>query len=148
MKGEGGQSLLFVNDSKATNAEATATALGSFSQIYWLAGGRAKEGGIEPLIDKLGPVNKAFLFGEAAADFGATLRAAGIDFEQCGDLQTATECAFVEARLNAQGEAAILLSPAAASFDQYPNFEVRGEAFCQAVKALEGPVLYDTIDVL
>lgn len=140
--GAGAQRLLFVNDSKATNAQACATALSSFSEIYWIAGGRAKAGGIDSLVDQFGSVKKAFLIGEAAEDFGKTLERAGVSFEICGDISSATKAAFEAAKSEAQGEAAVLFSPAAASFDQYANFEVRGDAFCVAVGALEDVVMH------
>ncbi len=138
-----GQTIVFVNDSKATNAEASATALSSFENIYWIAGGRAKEGGIESLGAGLDQVAHAFFIGEAAQDFGQTLKAKGIAFELCGDLNTATQRAFETAKEKPNGQLVILLSPAAASFDQYANFEVRGKAFYEAINALGAGILYD-----
>lgn len=138
-----GQTILFVNDSKATNAEASATALSSFETIYWIAGGRAKDGGIESLGAELDQVAHAFFIGEAQEDFGQTLKAKGIEFELCGDLKTATQRAFETAKEAASGQQVVLLSPAAASFDQYANFEVRGKAFYEAINALGTGILYD-----
>ena len=132
------RTILFVNDSKATNAEASEQALKSFSEIYWIAGGVAKEGGIEGLTSHLGGVRCAFLIGEAAAGFAESLKKAKVPFEICNDLETAVHHALVEAQKVKEGEGAILLSPAAASFDQYPNFEVRGAAFSSLVQELEG----------
>ena len=133
-----GRRVLFVNDSKATNAEASAPALRSYTDIYWLAGGRAKTGGIAPLADEFASVKRAFLYGEAAEDFAATLKTAGVAFELFDDLAAATDAAFQAALADQTSEqAAVLLSPAAASFDQFPNFEVRGEAFVAAVQGLE-----------
>ncbi len=141
-RGDGDQNLLFVNDSKATNAEASAMALASYDEIYWIVGGQAKTGGIEPLKDAFGSVKKAFLFGESVPDFSQTLQTSGVDFEVCDDVQLATKRAFEVACEQAVGEAAILLSPAAASFDQFKNFEERGQAFSCAVGALGGDVLF------
>ena len=142
-----GRRVLFVNDSKATNAEASAPALQSYDNIFWLAGGRAKAGGIESLLPLLGGVKKAYLFGEAADDFARTLTGAGVAFEVYEDLGRATEAAFLEAlKPGDVDEVAILLSPAAASFDQFANFEVRGQAFVDVVRSLAGDALYDDIN--
>ena len=85
----------------------------------------------------------AFFIGEAQEDFGQTLKAKGIEFELCGDLKTATQRAFETAKEAASGQQVVLLSPAAASFDQYANFEVRGKAFYEAINALGTGILYD-----
>ncbi|WP_173932079.1 UDP-N-acetylmuramoyl-L-alanine--D-glutamate ligase [Chelativorans sp. Marseille-P2723] len=129
--------VLFINDSKATNAEAVAPALSSFSRIYWIAGGLAKEGGIESLRPYFSRVAKAYLIGEAAPAFAATLGEA-TDFEISGTMEAAVEHAARDAAQDPVGEAVVLLSPACASFDQFRNFEVRGEAFRQAVLSLAG----------
>ncbi|OQM77349.1 UDP-N-acetylmuramoyl-L-alanine--D-glutamate ligase [Manganibacter manganicus] len=129
--------ILFVNDSKATNADAAAPALSSFARIYWIAGGLPKEGGIEPLRGFFPRVAKAYLIGEAAPVFAATLGEAA-SYEIAGTLAAAVEHAAADAAGDACGEAVVLLSPACASFDQFKNFEVRGEAFRQAVNAIEG----------
>jgi len=128
--------VLFINDSKATNADASAPALSSFSRIYWIAGGLAKEGGIEPLRPFFPRIAKAYLIGEAAPAFSATLGEA-VAYEISGTMEAAVEHAANDAALDASGEAVVLLSPACASFDQFRNFEVRGEAFRQAVYALD-----------
>lgn len=146
-----GQRVVFVNDSKATNAEAAAKALAAFPSIYWIAGGRAKDGGIESLKDNLAAVKRAFLIGEAAEAFADTLKEAGVAFEIAGTMEAATARAFEAAKNQCEGaianemggEAVVLLSPAAASFDQYPNFEVRGAAFVAAVRGLDGVHFYD-----
>ena len=129
--------VLFVNDSKATNADAAAPALSSFPRIYWIAGGLPKEGGIEPLRGYFSRVAKAYLIGEAAPAFSATLGEA-VPYEIAGTLAAAVDHAARDAALDASGEAVVLLSPACASFDQFKNFEVRGAAFRQAVNAIEG----------
>lgn len=129
--------VLFVNDSKATNADAAAPALSSFPRIYWIAGGLPKEGGIEPLRSFFPRIAKAYLIGEAAPAFSATLGEA-VPYEISGTLAAAVDHAAREAATDESGEAVVLLSPACASFDQFKNFEVRGEAFRQAVFAIEG----------
>lgn len=129
--------VLFINDSKATNADAAAPALSSFPRIYWIAGGLPKEGGIEPLRGFFPRIAKAYLIGEAAPAFSATLGEA-VPYEIAGTLATAIERAAAEAARDGSGEAVVLLSPACASFDQFKNFEVRGEAFRLAVAAIEG----------
>ncbi|TJW74739.1 MAG: UDP-N-acetylmuramoyl-L-alanine--D-glutamate ligase, partial [Mesorhizobium sp.] len=129
--------VLFVNDSKATNADAAAPALSSFSRIYWIAGGLPKEGGIEPLRGFFPRIAKAYLIGEAAPAFSATLGEA-VPYEISGTLAAAVEHAALDAAGDAGGEAVVLLSPACASFDQFKNFEVRGEAFRQAATAIDG----------
>jgi UDP-N-acetylmuramoylalanine--D-glutamate ligase len=118
-----------VNDSKATNVDAAEKALASFPRIRWIAGGRPKEGGIEALRPLFERVAKAYLIGEAAPAFGATLGAT--PHADCGTMEAAVRAALAEAE---PGEV-VLLAPACASFDQYPNFEVRGEAFMAAVRA-------------
>ena len=129
--------VLFINDSKATNADAAAPALSAFSRIYWIAGGLPKDGGIEPLRGFFPRIAKAYLIGEAAPAFSATLGEA-VPYEIAGTLAAAVERAAAEAARDESGEAVVLLSPACASFDQFKNFEVRGEAFRQAVAAIEG----------
>lgn len=122
----------FVNDSKATNADSAAQALRAFPKIRWIAGGQGKEGGIAALAPDLGAVVKAYLIGASAADFAGQL--GQTPHEICGDMATAVTRAAAEAQ---PGEV-VLLSPAAASFDQYPNFEKRGEDFTSLVNALPG----------
>lgn len=129
--------VLFVNDSKATNAEAAAPALSSFPRIYWIAGGLAKEGGIESLRPFFPRIARAYLIGEAAPAFSATLGTA-VPYEISGTLAAAVAHAAADAARDNAGEAVVLLSPACASFDQFKNFEVRGDAFRAAVLALDG----------
>lgn len=122
----------FVNDSKATNADAAEKALLAFDRVRWILGGQAKAGGIEPLRPLFGKVAKAYLIGEAAADFSVTL--GDVAHEECGTLQTAVTRAAAEAQ---PGEV-VLLAPACASFDQFRSFEHRGEVFEAAVAGLGG----------
>ncbi|MGY6411009.1 MAG: UDP-N-acetylmuramoyl-L-alanine--D-glutamate ligase [Alkalilacustris sp.] len=120
----------FVDDSKATNADSAAHALQAFHRIRWIAGGRAKEGGIAALAPHLDRVRKAYLIGESAAAFAAQLGATPHDL--CGTMAAAVAAAAAEAE---PGDV-ILLAPAAASFDQYPDFEARGRDFAACVDAL------------
>lgn len=129
--------VVFINDSKATNADAAARALASFDRIYWIAGGLAKEGGIEPLAPWFGRIAKAYLVGEAAPQFAATL-GGRVEYEISGTIGSAVRNAARDAKADDHGEPAVLLSPACASFDQFANFEKRGEAFREAVLELEG----------
>lgn len=129
--------VLFVNDSKATNADAAAPALSSFPRIYWIAGGLPKEGGIEPLRGLFSRVARAYLIGEAAPAFAATL-GEGVPYEIAGTLDAAVGRAARDAANDEAAEPVVLLSPACASFDQFRNFEVRGDAFRDAVASLEG----------
>ncbi|MCT7663705.1 UDP-N-acetylmuramoyl-L-alanine--D-glutamate ligase [Shinella kummerowiae] len=129
--------VLFVNDSKATNADAAAPALSSFDRIYWIAGGVPKEGGISTLGDFFPKIAKAYLIGQAAPDFAATLGGA-VPHVLSGTLERAVEDAAADAGKDGAGPVAVLLSPACASFDQYKNFEVRGDAFVKHVAALPG----------
>jgi UDP-N-acetylmuramoylalanine--D-glutamate ligase len=130
--------VLFVNDSKATNADSTEKALTSFAgPIYWIAGGRPKSGGIEPLAPHFGRVARAYLIGEAAPQFAVTL-GGKVPFEQCGTLAIALQRAASDAAASTADEPVVLLSPACASYDQFKNFEVRGDAFRSLVAALPG----------
>jgi UDP-N-acetylmuramoylalanine--D-glutamate ligase len=129
----------FVNDSKATNSDAARQALSSYGKVYWIAGGQPKSGGIEPLADLFPRVEKAYLVGEAAPDFARTLRGK-VDFADCGTIEAAVARAYSDAAASGQ-DAIVLLSPACASFDQFTDFEARGDAFRAAVQglALEEP---------
>ena len=129
--------VLFVNDSKATNADAAAPALSSFPRIYWIAGGLPKTGGIESLRPFFPRIAKAYLIGEAAPAFAATIGEA-TSYEISGTIAAAVEHAARDAADDPAGDVVVLLSPACASFDQFRNFEVRGEAFRDAVRALPG----------
>ncbi|WP_374302029.1 UDP-N-acetylmuramoyl-L-alanine--D-glutamate ligase [Paracoccus sp. (in: a-proteobacteria)] len=120
----------YVNDSKATNVDAAAKALQAFDKIRWIAGGLGKEGGIAALAPHLGRVAKAYLIGHSARDFA--LEIGQTPYEIAETMDAAVARAASEAR---PGET-VLLAPAAASFDQYPNFEKRGEHFTELVKAL------------
>jgi UDP-N-acetylmuramoylalanine--D-glutamate ligase len=127
--------VAFVNDSKATNADAAAKALSSYDTIYWIAGGIAKAGGIDSLSSFYPKIVKAYLIGQATDEFAQTL-GPKVRIEKCGTLDRAVEAAARDAKAEGRAGAAVLLSPACASFDQYPNFEVRGDAFVKAVSQL------------
>ncbi|MCI0466389.1 MAG: UDP-N-acetylmuramoyl-L-alanine--D-glutamate ligase [Beijerinckiaceae bacterium] len=127
--------VLFINDSKATNADAAEKALLSFDKVFWIIGGRAKAGGIEPLRPLFGKVVKAYLIGEASELFAATI-GDSFPFERCGTLEAAVPAAARDALASTLPEAVVLLSPASASFDQFPDFEKRGDRFREIVSAL------------
>jgi UDP-N-acetylmuramoylalanine--D-glutamate ligase len=130
--------VLFVNDSKATNADSAAQALACFGDIYWIAGGKPKTGGIVSLAGFFPRIRKAYLIGEAAAEFAATLKEHKVEHEIVGTLDKAVAASARDADASAAKEPVVLLSPACASFDQYRNFELRGAAFRDLVKALPG----------
>jgi UDP-N-acetylmuramoylalanine--D-glutamate ligase len=129
--------VLFVNDSKATNADSAAKALASFSDIFWIAGGKPKTGGMTSLAGFFPRIAKAYLLGEAAKDFAVTLDGK-VPYAIVGTLDRAVPLAARDAAASGLKEPVVLLSPACASFDQYPNFEVRGQAFTDLVLALPG----------
>jgi UDP-N-acetylmuramoylalanine--D-glutamate ligase len=129
--------VLYVNDSKATNADSAAQALACFSDIFWIAGGKPKTGGIESLRGFFPRIRKAYLIGEAAEEFATTL-SPGVPHEIDGTLDKALTAATRDAEAATVPEPVVLLSPACASFDQYRNFEVRGDAFRELVRALPG----------
>jgi UDP-N-acetylmuramoylalanine--D-glutamate ligase len=129
---------LFINDSKATNADSSATALAAFAGgIFWIIGGKPKEGGITSLAPYFPRIAKAYLIGEASDAFAATLQGR-IAFARCGTLDAAVAAAAGDAAASGAPEPVVLLSPACASYDQFPNFEVRGDAFRALVAALPG----------
>ena len=121
--------------SKATNADAAERALSSFSNIYWIAGGKPKAGGIESLAPYLPRIRKAYLIGEAAEAFSKTL-GGNLPCTISKTLDKAVADASRDALSAPCADAVVLLSPACASFDQFPNFEVRGDAFRILVDAL------------
>ncbi|WOF74667.1 UDP-N-acetylmuramoyl-L-alanine--D-glutamate ligase [Parvibaculaceae bacterium PLY_AMNH_Bact1] len=128
--------VLFVNDSKATNAEAAGKALGAYDTIFWIAGGVPKEGGIASLAPFFPHVEKAYLIGEAANAFGVSLEGE-VEHVAAGTLDAAVAAAARDAVRASREDrrCVVLLSPACASFDQFKNFEVRGDAFREMVHA-------------
>lgn len=133
--------ILFINDSKATNADSTEKALSAFpSDVYWIAGGKPKEGGIASLSSYFPRIAKAYLIGAATDAFAATLGDA-VAFERCGTLDVAVAAAArdaLAAAASGASEPVVLLSPACASYDQFKNFEQRGDAFRSRVAELPG----------
>lgn len=127
--------VVFVNDSKATNADAAARALACFSDIYWIAGGRPKSDGIASLDGFFPRIRKAYLIGEAAPQFAKTLEGA-VAYDIVDTLDRAVAAAAEEASASEAADPVVLLSPACASFDQFKNFEDRGDAFRKLVGAL------------
>jgi len=128
--------VLFINDSKGTNADAAARALSSFKDIFWIAGGKPKTGGIESLREFFPRIRKAYLIGEAAEEFATTL--GEVPHEISKTLEEAVPNAARDAEASGITEPVVLLSPACASFDQFPNFEKRGDRFREVASALPG----------
>jgi UDP-N-acetylmuramoylalanine--D-glutamate ligase len=130
--------VLFINDSKATNADAAEKALSSFQPIYWIAGGKAKEGGIEPLRPLFPRIAGAYLIGAAANDFARTLEGS-VAYDMCGTLDVAIDHAAHDAAESNAQEPVVLLSPACASYDQFANFEKRGDRFRELARSYVTP---------
>lgn len=128
--------ISFVNDSKATNADAAARALACYDEIYWIAGGRAKEGGLAGLEDYYPRIRKVYLIGEAEEAFAQQI-GSQLPVARCGTLDRAFAQSYRDAEQSGSGT--ILLSPACASWDQFANFEARGEYFRSLVDALVNP---------
>jgi UDP-N-acetylmuramoylalanine--D-glutamate ligase len=127
--------LRFVNDSKATNADAAAKALGCYDRIYWIAGGVPKAGGIASLAPFFPRIAGAFLIGQASDDFAKTLDGQA-PVTRSGDLATAIADATAAARRDGAGDAVVLLSPACASYDQFTSYEARGDVFRQLARQI------------
>lgn len=121
-----------INDSKATNADSTEKALAAFENVYWIAGGKAKEGGIASLKPLFPRIRRASLIGEAAQDFAAAL--GNVPHALCGTLDKALDDALAAARKDRIKGAVVLLSPACASYDQFKSFEHRGDEFIRLVQ--------------
>jgi UDP-N-acetylmuramoylalanine--D-glutamate ligase len=132
--------VLFINDSKATNADAAAKALASFDNIYWIAGGLAKAGGLAGLEVFWPKIRRAYLIGDAAQAFSAQI-GDGVPHQISGTLETAIAAAARDAQGSGGAEPVVLLSPACASYDQFPSFTARGDAFKAIVGAMRGIAL-------
>ncbi|HJQ61160.1 MAG TPA: cyanophycin synthetase, partial [Vineibacter sp.] len=132
--------MVYINDSKATNADAAAKALAAYDTIYWVVGGTAKAEGIAPLAPLFGRVAHAFLVGASSDAFATTLDGK-VPYTRCGDLASAVRAAHALVSNERRAGAVVLLSPACASYDQWPNFEVRGDAFRGMARALPGAVV-------
>ena len=129
--------VIFVNDSKATNTDAAGKALASYDTIYWIVGGRPKAGGLSGLEPFFPKIARAYLIGEASDEFAAQLGNA-VDHVKCGTLDRAVAEAASDAVRSSADEPVVLLSPACASYDQFANFEERGQSFKTLVMALKG----------
>ena len=125
----------FVNDSKATNADAAARALACYDNVHWIAGGKAKQGGIEDLRPFFARIRKAYLIGDAVEAFAETL-GDEVSFAKSGTLEAAMRQAAADAEADRSGDPVVLLSPACASFDQFRDFEHRGEEFHRIFKSI------------
>lgn len=128
--------VLFVNDSKATNPDAAARSLASFDAIHWIAGGRPKPGGFASLLPLTGNVRAGYFIGEAEEELARTFEG-HFPVHRCGTLDVALDRAFAAARAE-PGGAVVLLAPACASFDQFRDYEERGDRFRARVLALAG----------
>ncbi|MAH05227.1 MAG: UDP-N-acetylmuramoyl-L-alanine--D-glutamate ligase [Alphaproteobacteria bacterium] len=133
----------YINDSKATNANASARALASMKNVYWIVGGQPKEGGLDGLDDYADRIRHAFLIGESVDDFAKWMQLNNIEY----DISHTVDIAVAQAHQMAQnrrgapgGAGTVLLSPACASFDQFTSFEARGDHFEALVNALEDDV--------
>lgn len=129
--------VTYVNDSKATNGDAAARAIATYDAIYWIAGGLAKEGGIEAVAPEFSRILHAFLIGRAADEFARRLDGY-VPYTVCGTLAHAVREASDRAARARPAGVVVLLSPACASFDQFPDFEARGDLFRSLVAALPG----------
>lgn len=127
----------FINDSKATNSESTENALKAYENIFWILGGKSKEGGISTLVPYFQKITKAYLIGDATEEFAQVLEKNSVVFEKCGDLEKAFKKAVSDAKNIGLSQKNILLSPACASFDQWKNFEQRGDYFCKLFDELQ-----------
>ena len=128
--------VTFINDSKATNADATERALVCYDRMIWIAGGMSKEGGIEPLAPLFPRIAKALLIGRDAPQFAETLAREGVKFDMAGTLEAAIPAAFAAART--EGAPIVLLSPACASWDQFTGYDQRGDRFAELARGLMG----------
>jgi UDP-N-acetylmuramoylalanine--D-glutamate ligase len=128
--------IKFINDSKATNAESSENALKSFENIFWIVGGKAKDGGISSLKPYFNKVVKAYLIGESSEEFAKFFSENKLNYEKCHDLKTAFKKSLIDAKNSSLSKKNILLSPACASFDQWKNFEERGNYFCELFDGL------------
>ena len=131
------ETMIFVNDSKATNADAAGKALACYHDIYWILGGKPKDGGLEGLEPLLGRIRHAFLIGAASESF-ATWLEGKVQYTRCGTLDVAVRKAGEMALAEHRPGACVLLSPACASFDQFTDFEARGAAFAAYVEEFVG----------
>jgi UDP-N-acetylmuramoylalanine--D-glutamate ligase len=128
---------VFINDSKATNADSTRGALAGCDGLFWILGGKAKEGGIDDLRPLFANISRAYLIGDASDAFAQTL-AGAVETVMCGTLDVAVSEAAKDAAASTLAHPVVLLSPACASYDQYKSFEHRGNHFRTLVAAIPG----------
>jgi UDP-N-acetylmuramoylalanine--D-glutamate ligase len=126
--------VTFVNDSKATNADAAERALVCYDRLVWIAGGMAKDGGIEPLVPLFPRIARALLIGRDAGQFAATLARHNVPFDLAGTLEAAVPAAFAAAKTT--DSPVVLLSPACASWDQFTGYDQRGDRFAELARGL------------
>jgi UDP-N-acetylmuramoylalanine--D-glutamate ligase len=127
--------VTFINDSKATNADAAERALVCYNRLVWIAGGMAKEGGIEPLVPEFPRIARALLIGRDAPQLAATLAREGVAFDTVDTLEAAVPAAFAAAK--ATDAPIVLLSPACASWDQFTGYDQRGDRFAELARGLQ-----------
>lgn len=133
-------SVAYINDSKATNADAAICALQAYGAIHWICGGMAKEGGLEGTQAYLSHVRKAYLIGQCAPDFEEWLQKHGVETEICETMDNAVHAAHINAQADRglPGKTpVVLMSPATASWDQYKSFGARGDDFARLVEGLK-----------
>ena len=131
--------ISYINDSKATNADATSHALSAMKNIYWILGGQAKDGGLTGLETYMDRIRHAYLIGDAAENFASFLKPFDVPVTMCGTIDVAVAQAHAHAQAERGmpgGPGTVLLSPACASWDQFSSFEHRGEVFATLVSAL------------
>jgi UDP-N-acetylmuramoylalanine--D-glutamate ligase len=128
--------VTFINDSKATNADASERALICYDRVIWIAGGMAKQGGIEPLVPLFPRIARALLIGRDAPEFAATLTRHDVKFDMVGTLEAAVPAAFAAAA--SENAPIVLLSPACASWDQFTGYDQRGDRFAELARGLAG----------
>jgi UDP-N-acetylmuramoylalanine--D-glutamate ligase len=136
--------VVYINDSKATNAESAAKALMSYDDIYWIVGGRPKEGGLAGLESLKGRIRKAYLIGESSSDFAQWMKKNNISYDVSGTLEVATTAAHLQAHKDhnaGQKPGVVLLAPACASFDQFTSYEDRGDQFSRFVNGFSERVI-------
>ncbi len=129
------ENIAFINDSKATNANAASKALGCFDNIYWIAGGQPKTGGLTGLESYIPRIRQAFLIGQAEDEFASWCAQNNLGHQRCGTLEQAVAAAVSAARRDNPANAVILLSPACASWDQFKSYEHRGQTFIALAQA-------------
>lgn len=127
--------VTYINDSKATNTDATAKALATFDNIFWICGGQMKDGGLNGLESFMPKIHRAYTIGEAQENFTQWLSEKNVNVTACGTLDKALKKAHQDAQGFSQ-DAVVLLSPACASWDQFLSFEDRGDQFAHMVKEL------------